>query len=115
VVALNDDEKLEYIIPRRIRQGYEVAPGWGKKQSLVLVAGLVSAVLLFIALHLVSAHLLRLPIFVQLFPPFIVLGSGFLVATPQLDGSTILERIENWQTWSKRQKLYLYDWSKDDF
>ncbi len=108
------EQEYEYIIPRRIRQGYEFAPGWGVKQVVCLLAGLAAGALLFLAVRL-PAHLLHMPIFIQLFPPIIVAGVGFVAAMPQMDGSTIFERIVNWQAWAKRQKLYLYDWSRDDF
>ncbi len=114
MLTLNDEERLEYIIPRRIRQGYEFAPGWGTKQVIVLAIGLVAAGMVFLMLRLLGRSI-YLPLFVQVLPPVLVAIAGFGTAMPQLDGSTILERIENWRSWSKCQKLYLYDWSRDDF
>ncbi len=115
MLTVSDERELEYIIPRRIRQGYEFAPGWGVKQVICLLAGLVAGVLLFLAIRLLVIHHLRIPIFFQVFPPLIVAGAGVIATMPQMDGITVLERIENWQAWSKRQKLYLFDWSRDDW
>jgi len=101
---------LEYLIPRAIRQGYEFAPGWGLVQVGAVLVGLLIGGLLFLTLHL-----LRAPVFVQVFPLILGGGLGVLVARPLMDGSTVLDLLAAYRDWSRRPKRYLYDWGRDDW
>jgi len=102
-------EKLEYLIPRRIDQGYQFVPGWGLRQAGVVVASVaVGAVIGLIA------HLLRLPAPVQVVPGILLGGAGVMAARPLPDGSTLMDLLAAARDWSRRPKQYLYNWSRED-
>lgn len=107
--------ELEYLIPRRINQGYEFAPGWGLRQVAAVLIGLAGGVLIWFVMHFWLTHLFRVPLFVQVLPPILGGGLGVVVARTQPDGSTVLDLLTAARSWSKKQKRYLYDWSRDDW
>ena len=102
--------QLEYLIPRRIDQGYQFFPGWGVRQVAAVLTGLAAGLLIGVV-----THLLHLPVLVQVFPLILGGGLGAVVARPQPDGSTVLDLAAAFRSWSGRPKRYLYDWSKDDW
>jgi hypothetical protein len=100
---------LEYLIPRRINQGFEFAPGWGLVQAATAAAGLLLGAGWFLgggALHLAVPG--------RLLPALVVGGIGIMAARPMPDGSTPLDLVGAFRGWLKRPKRYLYDWSLDD-
>ena len=104
-----EQKTLEYVVPRKIRLGYEFAPGWGWQQVVVPAVGLAVGMLLFFVLRVISSNLL-MRVIVLVLPA----GIGFLASRPQTDGTTALEMILSWREWSKKQKLYNYDFGRDD-
>ncbi len=117
---MNAEERtLSYLVPRRISQGFEFAPGWGVRQVKVLVAfvavGLAVAALAYLATRSMAAVLSLA----------LAGGAGYAVGKPMPDGSTMLDWLAAARTWAggwrgmatgagRRRNLWLYDWSRED-
>lgn len=110
----DEQKKLEYAVPRKIRLGYEFAPGWGWQQVIASAIGLAIGVILFFLIGIIL-HKLHAKLIYQVMGLILSAGAGVLISRQQTDGTTGLDMIMNWRKWNKKQKLYLYDFSRDDF
>jgi hypothetical protein len=98
-----------YLIPRRITQRFEFAPGWGIQEAATVAAGAAAGGLL-----LLLASLFGLNPGFRLLPPVLVLGASVFAARPLPDGTTLLDLLGAARAFSRSRKLYLYDFSRDD-
>ena len=114
-----EERTLSYLVPRRISQGFEFAPGWGVRQVTVLVAfvavGLAAALTAYLATRSMAAVL----------PLALAGGAGYALGKPMPDGSTMLDWLAAARAWAggwrglvtgagRRRNLWLYDWSRED-
>lgn len=105
-----DSNASRYLIPRRITQRWELAPGWGRIELLVASAGTAAAVALFLLLGLLPF----VPLAARAFVALLIAGAGVIMVAPQPDGSKMLDIALAQRAYRARQRRYLYDFGRDD-
>jgi hypothetical protein len=98
-----------YLIPRRITQRFEFAPGWGIPEAATVLVGAAAGGLL-----LLFASVLGLNPALRLLPATFLVVAAVFAARPLPDGTTLLELLAAARAFARSRKLYLYDFSRED-
>ena len=95
-----------WLVPRPIRQGFELAEGWGVRQGLVLAGGLAAGGVLAGGVWLATASQA-----LAVVPLLLVGGVAAVAARPMPpSGEPVMDLVSAWWRWARSQRRFVRDW-----
>lgn len=99
-------EKKDYIIPRRITTRFELFPGWGWTELLILLVGMISATIFYF-----SAQAIGIPPSIRVPLSGALAVISFLISRPSpVSGDNGLIYAKSFINYLKNPKIYVYDY-----
>lgn len=100
------NEKKEYIIPRRITTRFEIFPGWGWSEIIILLLGFAIGGVLYLLFHAIGLSP-SIQLSFPLFPPLL----AFLATRPSpVSGDNFITQAKSIANYVKNPKIYVYDY-----